>query len=101
MPEGLTQTKTPNSPKTGRRLIGTPAGFKSEWWPTSDRNGGRLQIGIPGRNESESATIPAARRRLAEIAAACDPGDGGRMRHIADIVAWLDAKTASLTAMRG
>lgn len=55
MPEGLTQTKTPNSPKTGRRLIGTPAGFKSEWWPTSDRNGGRLQIGIPGRNESESA----------------------------------------------
>jgi exodeoxyribonuclease I len=46
-------------------------------------------------------TIPAARRRLAEIAAACDPGDGGRMQHIADIVAWLDAKTASLTAMRG
>ncbi len=55
MPEGLTQTKTPNSPKTGRRLIGNPAGFKSEWWPTSNRNGGRLQIGIPGRNESESA----------------------------------------------
>ena len=25
------------------------AGFKSEWWPGSNRNGGRLQIGIPGR----------------------------------------------------
>ncbi|WRH57246.1 MAG: hypothetical protein RSE11_19940 [Bosea sp. (in: a-proteobacteria)] len=55
MPEGLTQTKTPDSPKPGRGLIGTPAGFKSEWWPTSNWNGGWLQIGIPGRNESESA----------------------------------------------
>lgn len=46
-------------------------------------------------------TIPAARRRLAELVAACDPDDVGRMQHIADIVAWLDAKTASLNAMRG
>ena len=25
------------------------AAFKSEWWPASRRNSGRLQIGIPGR----------------------------------------------------
>ena len=29
------------------------AGFKSEWWPGSNRNGGRHQIGIPGRIASE------------------------------------------------
>jgi hypothetical protein len=33
------------------------AGFKSEWWPESNRNGGRLQIGIPGRIASEFAAI--------------------------------------------
>ena len=31
------------------------AGFISEWWPASNRNGGRLQIGKPGRHKSESA----------------------------------------------
>src|SRR4051812_31714244 len=31
------------------------AAFTSEWWPPSFRNGGRLQAGIPGRIESESA----------------------------------------------
>jgi hypothetical protein len=31
------------------------AGFISEWWPESNRNGGRLQIGIPGRIDSEFA----------------------------------------------
>src|SRR5258708_32384435 len=31
------------------------AGFISEWWPASNRNGGRLHVGIPGRNKSESA----------------------------------------------
>jgi hypothetical protein len=36
-------------------LIGTPAGFISDRWPTSPRIGGRLQIGIPGRLRSESA----------------------------------------------
>lgn len=46
-------------------------------------------------------TIPAARRRLAELAASCDAGDVGRMQEIANIVAWLDAKTASLNAMSG
>jgi hypothetical protein len=31
------------------------AGFISEWWPASNRNGGRLQIGIGGRIASEFA----------------------------------------------
>jgi hypothetical protein len=29
------------------------AGFKSEWWPASFRNGGRLQIGTPAGFMSE------------------------------------------------
>src|ERR1035437_42896 len=41
--------------RPGRKLIGMPAGFISEWWPASNRNGGRLHVGIPGRNKSESA----------------------------------------------
>jgi hypothetical protein len=41
--------------KPGRKLIGMPAGFISEWWPASNRNGDRLHVGIPGRNKSESA----------------------------------------------
>lgn len=60
MPEGLTQTKTLPSRKTGRLQVGMPAGFISESWPASNRNGGRLQIGIPGRNKSESAKRPNA-----------------------------------------
>jgi hypothetical protein len=35
------------------------AGFISEWWPASNRNGGRLQIGIGGRIASEFARGPA------------------------------------------
>jgi hypothetical protein len=31
------------------------AAIKSEWWPASDRNGGRDQVGIGGRLASESA----------------------------------------------
>ncbi len=31
------------------------AGFISEWWPTSNRNDGRLRVGIPGRLQLESA----------------------------------------------
>src|ERR1700682_2938593 len=31
------------------------AGFISVWWPASNRNGGRLHVGKPGRNKSESA----------------------------------------------
>ena len=33
------------------------AGFISEWWPTSDRNTGRLRVGIGGRLPSESAKL--------------------------------------------
>jgi hypothetical protein len=33
------------------------AGFISEWWPESNRNGGRHQIGIPGRIASEFAPV--------------------------------------------
>jgi hypothetical protein len=33
------------------------AGFISEWWTASNRNGGRLHVGKPGRNKSESATF--------------------------------------------
>ncbi len=50
MPELLTQPKTPESPSQ-------VAGIKSEWWPASNRNGGRHQIGIPGRLPSESTPI--------------------------------------------
>jgi DNA-binding MarR family transcriptional regulator len=34
------------------------AGFISESWPGSNRNGGRHQIGIPGRIASEFARLP-------------------------------------------
>jgi hypothetical protein len=30
-------------------------GFKSEWWPTSNRNAVRLRVVTPGRNKSEFA----------------------------------------------
>ncbi len=36
------------------------AGFSSEWWPTSIRNAGRNEIGIPGRLASEFAAKPQA-----------------------------------------
>jgi hypothetical protein len=39
------------------------AGFISEWWPASNRNGGRLHVGIPGRNKSESA-VPLRAEKL-------------------------------------
>jgi len=33
------------------------AGFISEWWPASNRYGGRDQVGISGRIESEIAVM--------------------------------------------
>ena len=39
MPEWLTRGETPQS------IAGRVAGFQSEWWPTSNRNGGRLRLG--------------------------------------------------------
>lgn len=48
MPELLTRRKTPQS------IAGWVAGFKSEWWPDSFRNGGRHQIGTMAGFTSES-----------------------------------------------
>ena len=42
-------------PKTGRSLIGTVAGFRSEWWPVFDRNGGRLHVGIRNQTQQVAA----------------------------------------------
>ena len=44
----------PGTPVRGFRF-GRVAAFKSEPWPASFRNGGRHQIGMPGRNASEFA----------------------------------------------
>jgi transposase len=54
-------------------LIGTPAGFSSEWWPASNRNAGRHHVGIPGRLRSESADRLAA---IAKEVLAEDPFSG-------------------------
>ena len=77
MPEWLTRRETPQS------IAGRVAGFKSEWWPTSNRNGGRLRLGIPGRLQSESA--PNVRHKLSRAAgwsiahrSAATNGRGGR-----------------------
>ncbi len=44
------------APAIRRRMApGTVAGFISEPWPTSNRNPGRLHLGMPGRITSESA----------------------------------------------
>ena len=43
------------------------AGFISEWWPASNRNGGRLQIGIGGRIASEFALMWLTRNRGGRI----------------------------------
>ena len=46
----------PGTPVGGFRF-GRVAAFKSESWPASFRNGGRHQIGMPGRNASEFADL--------------------------------------------
>src|ERR1700688_1263287 len=48
--------RCPKWPRPGGRLqSGTVAGFTSERWPASTRNGGRLRVGIHGRLQSEFA----------------------------------------------
>ncbi len=72
MPELLTRRETPQS------VVGRLAGFKSEWWPTSIRNDGRLPVGISGRLQSESAGMRAhemASLRLGDVL-----GEDGRVR---------------------
>ena len=52
------------------------AGFISEWWPGSNRNGGRHQIGIPGRIASEFAREvldPRLLELMPPLAALCPP----------------------------
>ncbi len=57
MPQWLTRWKTLEIlAGDGRLQIGMAAGFKSERWPASNRNPGRLPVGIPGRLKSESAS---------------------------------------------
>ncbi|UEM12403.1 ThiF family adenylyltransferase [Bradyrhizobium barranii subsp. barranii] len=59
-----------------------PAGFISESWPASNRNDGRLQVGIPGRNKSESAVLvdggTVERENIGQSGFACD--DIGRLK---------------------
>ena len=56
MPQWLTRWKTLEIlAGDGRLQIAMAAGFKSERWPASNRNPGRLPVGIPGRLKSESA----------------------------------------------
>ncbi|MBB4383703.1 hypothetical protein GGD61_008410, partial [Bradyrhizobium sp. SBR1B] len=45
MPKLLTQGRFVAAPP-GRLLIGIAAGFRSERWPTIDRNARRLHVGI-------------------------------------------------------
>ena len=76
-------------PKTGRSLIGTVAGFKSEWWPVFDRIAGRLHVGIrtitnpaaPVRPPSKDGSRRFARRRCASTIGgftSCSDGKDGR-----------------------
>jgi hypothetical protein len=44
------------------------AGFISEWWPASNRNSGRLQIGIGGRIASEFADSDFLKENCAVLA---------------------------------
>ena len=51
-------------------------GFKSEWWPTSNRNAVRLRVVTPGRNKSEFAPGDLVRARGREWVALPSPWDG-------------------------
>ena len=54
----MTLTRETTS-SAGGSLSSRGAAIKSEWWPASDRKGGRDQIGIGGRLASESAELRA------------------------------------------
>jgi hypothetical protein len=56
------------------------AGFISEWWPTSNRNGGRLQIGIGGRIASEFAVDLRNPRKLVSPFLLGDENEIGSLR---------------------
>jgi hypothetical protein len=69
----------PGTPVRGFRF-GRVAAFKSEAWPASFRNGGRHQIGMPGRNASEFAAY--CRNHFSF--ASDDPAFGTRRRQISN-----------------
>ena len=57
-------SRMPSCLQGGRDDVGMVAAIKSEWWPASNRNGGRDQVGISGRLASESAFLTRARHEL-------------------------------------
>jgi hypothetical protein len=64
------------------------AEIKSEWWPPSNRNGGRLQVGIGGRLASESATHRVALAGIIESGPI--PAIHGVVRwRIVDLCQWI------------
>ncbi|WP_288051912.1 hypothetical protein, partial [Acidiphilium sp.] len=84
MPESLTQ---PNNAQN----LSQVAGMKSECRPASNRNGGRLHLGIPGRLQSESAvkgpsTLDGATEDYAEFRrlsmSAAHPSSTSLLRHL-------------------
>ena len=85
MHELLTQPKTPEIPRQ-------VAGIKSEWWPASNRNGGRHQIGIPGRLPSES---PVKRTVVESLQSHVDyeltPLGLSALSVITHVTAWIEA----------
>jgi flagellar basal body rod protein FlgG len=67
MPKLLTRgQQTKRGPKASQ-----VAGFISEWWPASNRNGGRNEIGIPGRLASEFA------QQIGQLTISTFPNDAG------------------------
>jgi hypothetical protein len=87
-------------PKTGRFLIGTVAGFKSEWWPVFDRNGGRLHVGIrtkliPDHIAPERLYLETRWASLVPYAAAAD-----LMADVLPIDSGINAMTVRQHAMR-
>ena len=50
---------------------GQVAGFISEWWPASSRNGGRLHVGKPGRINLAGLELPEIPK--GRISAGCGP----------------------------
>ena len=69
------------------------AGFISEWWPESNRNGGRHQIGIPGRIASEFA-IEEGERAVRHVAGLVEQASRHGVR--AALYSSVDALIASL-----
>ena len=74
------------SPRNHRFLPGCPslrvAAIGLEWWPASNRNGGRDQIGTPGRHALKSAVIA--------VDTSCSIDDAALTAFAAEITAIFD-----------